>query len=121
MVTQLIGLWRLTLRFCLLVESPTCQKAIREQETESQMQPSSNRLILGGCHCFSRALGRAVTTPVAIQGICSRWFGRPLLRSLGEIGIRIGVSISHLLLRELRSEVPKKVKKFSRNDWLVVY
>lgn len=49
---------------------------------------------------------------MAIQDTCIRLFGRPPLRSLGEIVIWIGVSIAHLLLRELGSEGLKKFSVF---------
>jgi hypothetical protein len=44
---------------------------------------------------------------VAIQDICIRWFGRPLLRPLGEIAIweRLVFPSLTFLLRKLRSEV----------------
>jgi len=54
----------------------------------------------------------ASKTPVAIQTLVVRWFGRPLLRSLVEIAIRIAVPFLTFFSGNGGSKFRKKFEKF---------
>ena len=96
----------------MLVGPPAGQQAIREQETESKMQPSHrNRVILGGVvTAFPLAWLRRL--PWRSKTFVIRWFGRPLLRSLVEIAIRIAVPFLTFFSGNGGSKFQKSLRNF---------